>query len=246
MKPFTTNIILTVFIILAAQSGHALANPIYFDFGSRVYSAPNTGQTSNSYWTVYFAPASSTTTGSAEIDNSVGNHVAGSGSITIAGINWQVQSNSDPLSIGTPSTFNAQPFKLALTVTDEASHAQGTFNFQGAFSGSEGPYTSGGTLNFSPSIQTLDLGHNRYTVDLSQQTSWVTNANQMWMLEGAYGGGYGVPAQVTVQSLPVQSAPEPASVTLASLGLATLIGGFFMGTGANGMRCASRLKRLVR
>src|SRR5579884_296003 len=227
MKPFSTTIILTVFIILAGQSGHALANPIYFDFGSRVYSGSNTGQTSNGYWTVSFAPASSTTTGSAEIDNRAGNHVAGSGSITIAGINWQVQSNSDPLGVGTPSTFNAQPFKLALTLTDEASHAQGTLNFQGTFSGSEGPYISRGTLSFTPSIQTLDLGHNSYTVDLSQQTSWVTD--QMWMLEGAYGGGYAVPAQITVAPLPPQSVPEPASLTLAGLGLATILGGSLHG-----------------
>jgi hypothetical protein len=119
---------------------------------------------------------------------------------------------------GTPSTFNAQPFKLALTLTDEASHAQGTLYFQGTFSLTPG-LTSSGILIFNSSIQTLDLGHYAYTVDLSQQTTWVSQ--QSWMLMGAYGGGYQVSAQVNVQP---HSAPEPTSLTLAGLGLATVLG----------------------
>jgi hypothetical protein len=222
MKPIAAKTILTVLVLLAAQGGHALADPVYFDFESRVYPVPNSG---GSGYDVSFTPASPPGDGLADISSGYGTHVAGSSTINLAVLNWQVNPldfGYNPGQVGPPSTFNTQPFKLALTLTDEASHTQGTLSFQGTFnSAGTAPL---GTLSFASSIQSLVLGHNSYTVDLSQQTSWAIDPNQMWMLMAAYGGEYRVPAQVTVQSLPVQSAPEPTSLTLAALGLVTILG----------------------
>lgn len=224
MKPFTAKTILTALIFFAAPGGYALANPIYFDFASQMYPTPNTGQTSL-FGNVDFTPTSTATTGSAIIDPMSGTHVAGSGNINIANMVWQVAPGSpdNPGLNGTPSTFNPQPFKLALTLTDEASHAQGTFHFQGTFGGTPGWYPQG-PLSFAPGIQTLVLGHNSYTVDLSQQTSWISDPSGGWMMMAAYGNNYDVPAQLTVKPLPVQSAPEPTSLTLAALGLVSVLG----------------------
>lgn len=218
MKPFTATTILTTIFILAFQGGHALANPIYFDFSSQVQT-PASG---------FFTPASSTSTASAQLEGKYAGapgttHIAAPASITIADVQWQVAPSNEGLP-GTASNFNPQPFKLALTLTDEASHAQGTFNFQGTFSLHLSPGNEpSGILNFTPSIQSLVIGHNDYTVDLSNRTTWVTQ--NVWELMAADGGGYNVPAQVTVQPLPVQSAPEPASLTLAALGMAMILGG---------------------
>ncbi len=221
MKPLTTRIIWTIFLILAGQTGHAFADPIYFDFQSRIYPGPNTGQSNGSDgpYSVSFAPTTPAGQGSAELDPGSGTHIAGPGSINIANLLWQVQS-IPPNMPGSDSTFNAQSFKLALTLTDQASHAQGTLDFQGNFSGTT---ASGGNLSFTPSIQPLVLGHNTYTVDLSHQTQWNTYQNT-WMLEAANGGSYNIMAQVNVQPLPPHSAPEPASLSLAGLGLATILG----------------------
>lgn len=225
MKLLTTKIIWIVFILLASQTGHAFADPIYFDFQSRIYPGSNTGQSNGSAgpYSVSFAPTTPAGQGSAELDPGSGTHIAGPGSINIATLLWQVQPNfSGGFNMpGSDSTFNAQSFKLALTLTDEASHAQGTLDFQGAFSGTT---SSGGNLSFTPSIQPLVLGHNTYTVDLSHQTQWNTDQNT-WMLEAANGGWSAIMAQVNVQPLPPQSAPEPASLTLIGLGLATILGG---------------------
>lgn len=215
MKPSPAKVILTFLISLAAQGGHALANPIYFDFESQVKTPAGNG---------YFTPASSTSTASAWLSGEYAGHfgtVAAPASITIADLGWQV-SPSNEWFPGTPSNFNPQPFKLALTLTDEASHAQGTFHYQGSFSLLDRSDPSG-ILSITPSIQSLAIGHNIYTVDLGHQTTWVTQND--WELMAAYGGGYSVSAQVTAQPLPVQSAPEPASLTLAGLALATILGG---------------------
>lgn len=229
MKPFISRTLLTAFFILAAQEGRALANPIYFDFQSQVYPVPSSGQTSNGY-SVNFTPAPPAGQGEAEIDAGYGVHVAGTSSVNIAIMGWTAQPDPSNIALnGSPSLFNAQPFKLVLSLTDEASRAQGTLYFQGTFSGEIPTYT-GGTLRFAPSIQTLVLGHNTYTVDLSHQTSWV--AQQTWMMMAGFGGAYDVAAQVTVQPLPVQSAPEPTSLTLAGLGLAMVLGGRLHRNGA--------------
>ena len=224
MKSFPVATILTTLFLLTDQGGYACANPIYFDFQSLVYPGSNSGQSGDPLApgsVVNFAPALPASQAGAWLESSAGTQVAGSGSINIANLGWQVSPSNDWFP-GTPSPFNAQPFEFALTLTDDASHAQGTLYFQGTFSlvpGYAGNVDSG-ILSLTPSIQTLDLGHNSYTVDLSQQTTWVTQ--QQWELMAAYGGGYDVQAQVTVQPLSIQAAPEPSSLLLACLGLAPL------------------------
>jgi hypothetical protein len=222
MKRCLALAILTAIVILATQGGYVRADPVYFDFQTRLYLGSYAGQNGMAQgFGVAFAPASPGGQGQAEIDaGRGGTHVAGPASINIANLGWQVQPDPSNMGLpGTPSTFNAQPFKLALTLTDETSHAQGTLYFPGTFSLTPG-LTSSGILSFKPSIQTLDLGHYAYTVDLGQRTTWVPQ--QSWMLMGAYGGGYQVSAQVNLQP---HSAPEPASLTLAGLGLATVLAG---------------------
>jgi hypothetical protein len=222
MKPLATRTILTVFLILAAQPQPALADPVYFDFSSQLSTVPNSVVQYN-YGSLNFTPASPAGQGQAWLYSTHGTHVAGSSSIAIASLGWQVQPDpSSDFINGSPSTFNPQSFKLALTLTDDASHAQGTLYFQGTFGGRVPPDPSG-TLSFTPSIQSIALGHNLYTVDLSHQTTWVDEPPD-WMLEAAYGSGYDAQAQVTVKPLPMQPAPEPTSLTLAGLGLATILG----------------------
>jgi hypothetical protein len=220
MKPFAARAILTVILILAAQAGRALADPMYFDYSSQLSTVPNS-VVQNDYGEMIFTPNSSAGDGSAWLYSEKGTHVAGSSSINIASLGWQYEPPDVSVN-GPPSTFNAQSFKLALTLTDDASHAQGTLYFQGTFAGVVP--SNGGTLSFTPSIQTLTLGHNIYTVDLSHQTTWVDEPPG-WMLMNAFGSGYDAQAQVTVQALPVQPAPEPASLALAGLSLATILGG---------------------
>jgi len=227
MNSFPNRTILTTLFVLAIRGGQALANPIYFDFSSQLSVGPNSVAQIN-YGQVNFTPASSAGTTDATIGSSQGTHVVGPSSITIAALGWQVNP-VDTWRIGSPSTFNSQSFGLALTLTDEASHTQGTLHFLGSFSGT---VPVSGILSFTPSIQTLHLGQNLYTVDLSHPvdpggpTFWFNNAStSTWELGPVWGGEIDLSAEVTVQPLNVQSAPEPTSLALAGLGLATVLGG---------------------
>jgi len=229
MNSFPSRTILTTLFVLAIQGGHALANPIYFDYSSQLSVGSNSVAQYN-YGSVYFTPTSAGGAGQAWLNSSQGTDVAGSGSITVAQLQWNI--GPDPSNTGmtgTPSTFNSQSFGLALTLTDEASHAQGTLDFLGTFSGT---VPDRGTLTFAQSIQTLHLGDNLYTVDLShpivpssQIFSFPYNSTLTWELGPEYGGEIDLSAEVTVQPLNVQSAPEPTSLALAGLGLATILGG---------------------
>jgi hypothetical protein len=207
--------LLPALFIFAAQTGNALADPIY-SVESQVYPVPNAGGSGRS---LAFARAFGAGDGEAAIWASNGDHGTGSLSFNVAYLSLISHSDSNDVFLsGSPSTFDTQPFTLAITFTDEASHAQGSLLFPGSFSGFVSPDSAAGTLGFTPGIQSLGLGSNIYTVDLSSQKSWVGQPAGMIGATSLY--GYDIQAQVNVRQ-----APEPTSLTLTGLGLATILGG---------------------
>jgi hypothetical protein len=131
----------------------------------------------------------------------------------IVATNVKTISGADP---GTPDTFTAAKATLTLTITDDASKATGTLNFNGQFDGyisSTRTHISSNFASLAP--QTVQLGNNIYTVSIdaftppaSQSANLLGSIGATVLVGGAPSGGP-----------PVTEAPEPASLVLAGLGL---------------------------
>jgi hypothetical protein len=116
----------------------------------------------------------------------------------------------------TPDLFNHAAVTYSLLLTDKTSGKSGTISFSGSFSGSISGSFANVQLTFtSPLTETLTLGGNQYTVSLGTYTPpgppGASNAgglNALVTVAPSSGGGGG--------------APEPATLTLASLALPLL------------------------
>ncbi|HEY7427147.1 MAG TPA: hypothetical protein VH682_23135 [Gemmataceae bacterium] len=115
-----------------------------------------------------------------------------------------------------PDQFNHAAFSSTLQLKDAASNATGNLTFSGFFSGALTSSNSNITNTFtSPTTQTLTLGGNTYTVTMGMFSppgpTGATNAGSLnavvSVVPGNNGGGG------------VIAAPEPATLTLATLAL---------------------------
>jgi hypothetical protein len=230
MKPFRAGrALLTALVILAGQAGNALASPVYFEYASRVYAVPQGGGGGiNMNSTGYgFIPTGPIGYNSVALLAQQGNRAAAPATIDVAYFNTAYTPPNFDTGPSKPDTkYAAQPFELALFLIDRPSQAQGWLVFRGTFSGNE---TSAVSFSFSPAKQSLVLGKDKYTVDLTQPPSW--QPTQSWMMLSSYGSTGPIQARVTVQPAP---SPEPTGLALASLGLVTLCGGL----GRRGRRAA--------
>jgi hypothetical protein len=135
------------------------------------------------------------------------------GTSDVVATNLKVVSSVDP---NTPDTFTAKGYSLALSLTDTTSHATGTLTFSGAFSGTVSGQSSHITNAFTSAVtQSIVLGGNTYTVTIgpftppgppSASNSGSISATALVSVSNGGGGG--------------NNTPEPATMTLAGLGLA--------------------------
>jgi hypothetical protein len=112
-------------------------------------------------------------------------------------------------SVITPQ-WSALPFFLFMHLQDGPSHASTTLTFNGAFSGTI--YNLSTT--FSNPVQTVTLGKDTYTVTINPFVSPTAADPRSLLTANVFVSNSGAP--------PANSVPEPASVVLVGLGLATL------------------------
>jgi hypothetical protein len=124
----------------------------------------------------------------------------------------------------TASTFSNAAYSLTITLKDDASNKTGSLTFMGAFNGTLSGNSAKITNMFTGlTTQSITLGGNQYTVTM---TSYVAPGGPNAFNSGAIG------ASVSVSNLgigepqggPPSQAPEPASLLLAGLGGAALLG----------------------
>jgi hypothetical protein len=154
--------------------------------------------------------ADSPGTGKMSLSDEPLNHVTGS-SDTVA-TNLHVFSTAPPTA---PDRFTGRNYSLNLAITDDASHQSGTLTFNGVFNGTFSSGHASIQNQFTgPTLQTLNLGGNRYIVTMGTYTPpgppSATNAGS-------------ISANVFVNESPPgpgpAPTPEPPSVLLACLGL---------------------------
>jgi hypothetical protein len=132
-----------------------------------------------------------------------------------------------------PLIFTSQSFKPSITITDTASHTQGTLFFSGLFNGTADPNTQVSSVAatfLSPTAQSMIVGTNKYTVTIGpyHPLTW----NSFGLNPGAFGSNPGdgefdgsIDAQVNVSPAGSPAAtPEPSCLVLAGLGLLTVAG----------------------
>jgi hypothetical protein len=113
---------------------------------------------------------------------------------------------------GKPYSFTNAPYRLGVTLTDVDSNRSGTLYFSGVFDGSLTDQTVNLHNYFtSARQQSLVLGHHRYMVSLTTYTPPGPP------VEGNAGS---ISASVSVQPV---SAPEPATLVLAGIGVAAAV-----------------------
>jgi hypothetical protein len=112
-------------------------------------------------------------------------------------------------------TFTARPYSLTMTITDMDTGETGSRTFTGQIDG--WLWAKGSLLNntfISPTEQTIDLGHHRYTITIGP-----------YVRPGAPGsdtlGSIGSVVTVSVEGI-VQQLPEPGTMILASVGMILL------------------------
>jgi hypothetical protein len=135
-------------------------------------------------------------------------------STDIVATNIKTVSSVDP---GTLDSFTNRPFSLAVTLTDSTSSQSGTLTFTGVFNGTlnSGAAKIVGTITGSQ-VQSLTLGGSKYTVTMGQPNQYSAPSPP----DSTNLGSISASASVTVSSPGgPPSAPEPASLVLAGLGL---------------------------
>ena len=118
-------------------------------------------------------------------------------------------------STGSPDHFTHTAYQLSLTLTDADSHQAGTLRFSGFLAGTISANSSNLTNTFTGILtQQLTLGHHIYTVTID-------NYSAPGPPSAVNGGSISAHVSVNLQvdPPPVHQAPEPASLTLAGLGL---------------------------
>ncbi len=191
-------------LISFGYSASSAVNPV--DSSSSIYNSNNPLQTSS----VMFTPAN----GAASYD----------GTVPTQFIVYNMKTSSVAMAgPGTYDSFSSVPFNLSVTVTDLASSAQGTFNFNGTYTAD---HISATTSHVDPASQGIawttplsvsqTVGGNTYTMSLVS-----------WTAPGAPGNPGAILAEVTAISGTSTgsggNAPEPASLVLAGLALPALL-----------------------
>jgi hypothetical protein len=151
----------------------------------------------------------------------------GSGSMHLGGTQLEVFSSAPA---GTLDHFTNRPYTETLTLTDDASHQSGTLAFTGLFNGSLTPSQANITNTFTgKTTQTLLLGEHLYTVHLDQyipptpSTAGSLGADITVRATdpGGAGGGSNGGGGGGGGSGGDHHAPEPSSLILAGMGLAS-------------------------
>jgi hypothetical protein len=138
-------------------------------------------------------------------------HVGVGNSNTVA-TNLKVVSSADPNSAESFSALGGK-YSLTLHLKDSVSNQTGSLTFTGQVQGTISQYNANVTNKFfSPTSQTIQLGNTIFTVTMDAYTPPGPPS------QGNHGS---IGAYVQVQSaIHITGVPEPASMTLAGLGLA--------------------------
>jgi hypothetical protein len=141
------------------------------------------------------------------------------GNSQIVATNLRTFSSASP---GTPATFTNQGYGLILSLTDTASGTTGTLNFAGQLNGIlSASYSVLANKFTAPTVKSLTLGGNTYTVTLDGYTAPPPPG-------AANAGSIGATVAVAAGSKSTGggggggSSPEPSTAVLACLGLAGL------------------------
>lgn len=154
----------------------------------------------------------------------------GQGSMHLAGTQLEVFSSAPA---GTLDHFTNRPYTDSITITDNASHTSGTLTFTGLFNGTLSPSQANITNTFTgKTIQTLLLGGHLYTVHLDQYipptpTSAGAFGADITVTTNSGGGGSGGGGGGGGSGGGGHHAPEPSSLILAGLGLASFGVGYW-------------------
>jgi hypothetical protein len=151
----------------------------------------------------------------------------GQGNMHLAGTQLEVFSSAPA---GTLDHFTNRAYTESLTLTDDASHQSGTLAFTGLFNGTLTPTQANITNTFTgKTTQTLLLGGHLYTVHLDQYIpptpatagsfgADITVTTNSGTGGGGNGGGSGSGGGGSGGD---HHAPEPSSMILAGIGLAS-------------------------
>jgi len=149
----------------------------------------------------------------------------GQGSMALSGTQLQVFSSAPA---GTLDHFTNRPYTETLTITDDASHASGTLTFTGLFNGTLSPSQANILNTFTgKTIQTLLLGTHLYTVNLDKYipptptSAGSFGADVTVTPNTTGGGGGGNNGGGSGGGGGDHHAPEPSSLILTGIGLAT-------------------------
>jgi hypothetical protein len=115
-----------------------------------------------------------------------------------------------------PDVFTAKSYALTLTLTDLNSATTGTMTFTGLISGTLSSVNSNLTNSFTgQTTQELVLGNSVYTTTIDAYTPPGPPGSSNL-------GSIGALATVTVSQIKVESLPEPGTLVLSLLGIATV------------------------
>ncbi|HTU17319.1 MAG TPA: hypothetical protein VMG10_04595 [Gemmataceae bacterium] len=157
---------------------------------------------------------------------------SGGATVSLTNFNNAAGATSIPVIAYVTSTSVAAPgvsfngsssYNLALTITDGTTHDSGTLNFTGTITGSLSATSSSLVNTLTPvTTNSLTLDGHTYTVsipnaDLLSPNSPQTNIMATVSVSDASQGGNPSPQGGSTPP-PVQSAPEPTSLVLGSLG----------------------------
>jgi MYXO-CTERM domain-containing protein len=195
--------LLALATVFVAHVGHARADYIYFDCQSQI----TPGDFSSSISGLNFQGSVRESHASARAWNAP--------LLLITAATWQRPSAG---SVGA-GPFDPHPVSITFTLTDDASGAEGSLVYSGTFDAG----TPQGTLSVTnPGPRSLVLGNNRYTLSGFKQDTFV----ETQMVGQGTAQFYISALNVFTAVAPLNSpAPEPASLTLAGLGLAMALGG---------------------
>jgi hypothetical protein len=125
-----------------------------------------------------------------------------------------------------PLIFTSQSFKPSITITDTASHTQGTLFFSGLFNGTAHPNTQVSSVAatfLSPTAQSIVLGTNKYVVTIGPYHPLTWKSFGPNVGQGEFDGSIDNQVNVSAAGSPAAT-PEPSCLVLAGMGMVTVAG----------------------